>query len=133
MSIAHDFMSILIHRAQFMSIARMSYAHKISPMYELCSYYDNDFIIDELCYIISSMTFIMTPTVSALALLARGVRYIDEKLSQADKSVFLKLSAITDDDNDNYDSNYGYFDDNDDKNYQKAYKYYDSSAKMYQF
>ena len=40
----------------------MSYAHKINPMYELCSYYDNGFIIDELCYIISSMTFIMTPT-----------------------------------------------------------------------
>ena len=39
----------------------MSYAHKINPMYELCSYHDNGFIIDELCYIISSMTFIMTP------------------------------------------------------------------------
>ena len=37
MSTAHGFMSILIHRAQFMSIARMSYAHRISPMYELCS------------------------------------------------------------------------------------------------
>ena len=62
MSIAHGFMSLLIPRAQFMSIARMSYAHKISLMYELCSYYDIGFIIDELCYIISSMTFIMTPT-----------------------------------------------------------------------
>ena len=62
MSIAHGFMSILIHRAQFMSIARMSYAHILGTMYELCSYYDNGFIIDELCYIISYMTFIMTPT-----------------------------------------------------------------------
>ena len=53
-------MSILIHRACFMII--MSYAHIINPMYELCSYYDNGFIIDELCYIISSMVFIMTPT-----------------------------------------------------------------------
>ena len=40
MSIAHGFMSILIHRAQFMSIARMSYAHILGTMYELCSYYD---------------------------------------------------------------------------------------------
>ena len=31
----------------------MSYAHTM---------YDNGFIIDELCYIISSMTFIMTPS-----------------------------------------------------------------------
>ena len=40
----------------------MSYAHILGTMYELCSYYDNGFIIDELCYIISSMTFIMTPS-----------------------------------------------------------------------
>ena len=39
----------------------MSYAHILGTMYELCSYYDNGFIIDELRYIISSMTFIMTP------------------------------------------------------------------------
>ena len=39
----------------------MSYAHRINPIYELCSYYDNGFFIDEICYIISSMTFIMTP------------------------------------------------------------------------
>ena len=30
-------------------------------MYELWSYHDNGFIIDELRYIISSMTFIMIP------------------------------------------------------------------------
>ena len=50
----------------------MSFAHILGTMYELCSYYDiiiiiiiiidNGFIIDELCYIISSMTFIMTPS-----------------------------------------------------------------------
>ena len=40
----------------------MSYDHRMNPMYELWSYHDNGFIIDELCYIISSMTFIMTPT-----------------------------------------------------------------------
>ena len=37
MSIAHGFMSILIHRAQFMSIARMSYAHILGTMYEYSS------------------------------------------------------------------------------------------------
>ena len=40
----------------------MSYAHKMNSVYELWSYHDNGFIIDELWYIISSMTFIMTPT-----------------------------------------------------------------------
>ena len=40
----------------------MSYDHRMNPMYELWSYHDNGFIIDELCYIISSMTFIMTPS-----------------------------------------------------------------------
>ena len=40
----------------------MSYAHILGTMYELSSYYDNGFIIDELCYIISSIAFIMTPT-----------------------------------------------------------------------
>ena len=45
----------------------MSYAHILGTMYELCSYYDNGFIIDKLRYIISSMTFIMTPiTVSSV-------------------------------------------------------------------
>ena len=39
----------------------MSYAHILGTMYEICSYYDNGFIIDELRYIISSMSFIMTP------------------------------------------------------------------------
>ena len=45
----------------------MSYAHILGTMYELCSYYDNGFFIDELRYIISSMTFIMTPTTVALS------------------------------------------------------------------
>ena len=40
----------------------MSYANILGTMYELCSYYDNGFITDKLCYIISSMVFIMTPT-----------------------------------------------------------------------
>ena len=34
----------------------------LDGMYELWSYHDNGFIIDELRYIISSMTFIMTPS-----------------------------------------------------------------------
>ena len=40
MSIAHGFMSILIHRAQFMSIARYELCSYFGTMYELCSYYD---------------------------------------------------------------------------------------------
>ena len=43
----------------------MSYDHRMNLMYELWSYHDNGFIIDELCYIISSMTFIMTPTATS--------------------------------------------------------------------
>ena len=38
MSIAHNFMSILIHRAGFMSIARYEFYDNIGSMYELCSY-----------------------------------------------------------------------------------------------
>ena len=37
MSIAHSFMSILIHRAGFMSIARYEFYDNIGSMYELCS------------------------------------------------------------------------------------------------
>ena len=62
MSIAHSFMSILIHRAGFMSIARYEFYDNIGSMYELCSYYDNGFIMDELSSYISCMTFIMIPT-----------------------------------------------------------------------
>ena len=61
MSIAHSFMSILIHRAGFMSIARYEFYDNIGSMYELCSYYDNGFIMDELSSYISCMTFIMIP------------------------------------------------------------------------
>ena len=61
MSIAHSFMSILIHRAGFMSIARYEFYDNIGSMYELCSYYDSGFIMDELCSYISCMTFIMIP------------------------------------------------------------------------
>ena len=63
MSIAHSFMSILIHRAGFMSIARYEFYDNIGSMYELCSYYDSGFIMNELCSYISYMTFIMIPTV----------------------------------------------------------------------
>ena len=62
MSIAHNFMSILIHRAGFMSIARYEFYDNIGSMYELCSYYDGGFIMNELCSYISCMTFIMIPT-----------------------------------------------------------------------
>ena len=62
MSIAHNFMSILIHRAGFMSIARYEFYDNIGSMYELCSYYDSGFIMNELCSYISYMTFIMIPT-----------------------------------------------------------------------
>ena len=41
----------------------MSFAHILGTMYEHSSYHDNGFIIDELCYIISSMAFIMTPSI----------------------------------------------------------------------
>ena len=61
MSIAHRLMSILIHRAGFMSIARYEFYDNIGSMYELCSYYDSGFIMDELCSYISCMTFIMIP------------------------------------------------------------------------
>ena len=61
MSIAHNFMSILIHRAGFMSIARYEFYDNIGSMYELCSYYDSGFIMNELCSYISYMTFIMIP------------------------------------------------------------------------
>ena len=61
MSIAHNFMSILIHRAGFMSIARYEFYDNIGSMYELCSYYDSGFIMNELCSYISCMTFIMIP------------------------------------------------------------------------
>ena len=61
MSIAHSFMSILIHRAGFMSIARYELYDNIGSMYELCSYYDSGFIMNELCSYISCMTFIMIP------------------------------------------------------------------------
>ena len=61
MSIAHNFMSILIHRAGFMSIARYEFYDNIGSMYELCSYYDGGFIMNELCSYISCMTFIMIP------------------------------------------------------------------------
>ena len=61
MSIAHNFMSILIHRAGFMSIARYEFYDNIGSMYELCSYYDSGFIMDELSSYISCMTFIMIP------------------------------------------------------------------------
>ena len=61
MSIAHRFMSILIHRAGFMSIAHYEFYDNIGSMYELCSYYDNGFIMDELSSYISCMTFIMIP------------------------------------------------------------------------
>ena len=63
MSIAHSFMSILIHRAGFMSIARYEFYDNIGSMYELCSYYDSGFIMNELCSYISYMTFIMIPTI----------------------------------------------------------------------
>ena len=62
MSIAHSFMSILIHRAGFMSIAHYEFYDNIGSMYELCSYYDNGFIMDELSSYISCMTFIMIPS-----------------------------------------------------------------------
>ena len=42
-------------------------------MYELWSYHDNGFIIDELRYIISSMTFIMTPIGSDLYIAAENI------------------------------------------------------------
>ena len=61
MSIAHSFMSFIIHRAGFMSIARYEFYDNIGSMYELCSYYDNGFIMNELCSYISCMTFIMIP------------------------------------------------------------------------
>ena len=64
MSIAHSFMSILIHRAGFMSIARYEFYDNIGSMYGLCSYYDSGFIMDELCSYISCMTFIMIPTLN---------------------------------------------------------------------
>ena len=66
MSIAHSFMSILIHRAGFMSIARYEFYDNIGSMYELCSYYDSGFIINELCSYISCMTFIMIPNMKKL-------------------------------------------------------------------
>ena len=66
MSIAHNFMSILIHRDCFMSIARYEFYDNIGSMYELCSYYDGGFIMNELCSYISCMTFIMIPISEAL-------------------------------------------------------------------
>ena len=63
MSIAHRSMSILIHRAGFMSIAHYEFYDNIGSMYELCSYYDSGFIMDELCSYISCMTFIMIPKI----------------------------------------------------------------------
>ena len=70
MSIAHNFMSILIHRAGFMSIARYEFYDNIGSMYELCSYYDSGFIMNELCSYISYMTFIMIPTLQLWGLTA---------------------------------------------------------------
>ena len=78
MSIAHNFMSILIHRAGFMSIAHYEFYDNIGSMYELCSYYDNGFIMDELSSYISCMTFIMIPRLGmgyrqGVVLLCRGI------------------------------------------------------------
>ena len=60
---------IIAHRAMSISYIKLNpmyelwsyHDNRMNPMYELWSYHDNGFIIDELCYIISSMTFIMTP------------------------------------------------------------------------
>ena len=61
MSIAHRAMRYDIHRKNLMYELWSYHDSKRNAMYELWSYYDNGFIIDELRYIISSMTFIMTP------------------------------------------------------------------------
>ena len=59
MSIAHRAMSILYIELNPMYELWSYHDNKMNPMYELWSCHDNGFIIDELCYIISS--FIMTP------------------------------------------------------------------------
>ena len=61
MSIAHRAMRYDIHRRNLMYELWSYHDSKRNAMYELWSYHDNGFIIDELRYIISSMTFIMTP------------------------------------------------------------------------
>ena len=63
MSIAHRAMRYDIHRRNLMYELWSYHDSKRNAMYELWSYHDNGFIIDELRYIISSMTFIMTRTV----------------------------------------------------------------------
>ena len=88
MSIAHSFMSILIHRAGFMSIARYEFYDNIGSMYELCSYYDSGFIMDELCSYISCMTFIMIPIPNHFANVVREVKHIVEGLG----SVVLRIA-----------------------------------------
>ena len=65
MSIAHRAMSISYIELNPMYELWSYHDNKMNPMYELWSCHDNGFIIDELCYIISSMTFIMTPTLAA--------------------------------------------------------------------
>ena len=49
-----------------MSIARYEFYDNIGSMYELCSYYDGGFIMNELCSYISYMTFIMIPIISII-------------------------------------------------------------------
>ena len=84
MSIAHSFMSILIHRAGFMSIARYEFYDNIGSMYELCSYYDSGFIINELSSYISCMTFIMIPTRSS-PIFTSTSNPTSRRLTQAEK------------------------------------------------
>ena len=62
MSLAHRAMSISYIELNPMYELWSYHDNKMNPMYGLWSCHDNGFIIDELCYIISSMTFIMPPT-----------------------------------------------------------------------
>ena len=68
----------------------MSYAHSLGTMYELCSYYDNGFIMDELSSYISCMTFILIPNMAAAGTSAVTGIIITDSLSDL-HTLFLSL------------------------------------------
>ena len=68
-------------------------------MYELWSYHDIGFIIDELCYIISFMTFIMTPTHLSLPILTKSLpllqsEFLAVKLNAEQENFSLHLLCL---------------------------------------
>ena len=73
--------------------------NRMNPMYELWSYHDNGFIIDELCYIISFMTFIMTPTHLSLPILTKSLpllqsEFLAVKLNAEQENFSLHLLCL---------------------------------------